>query len=393
VGDLVLASFEMLEAESENSKKKGGPYKPSTIAEVAFKVAPDGKYRGMKFKRIEVIGALKQLVTQGKLYSVLGKAGAHKYSTYPLVDASKASGFTVLGGIRVPIQSIEWPQWPSPSAVQTDEACRAAKAEYEASQSMMNNAKSNPPETAEETASREENRRRGSREVRSRFIEVDGHVVLKANNYSLEEGESSVWGNEVERALPPPKKPLTAYMLFSKQFRDEHFPPMDEEEKKERKRKLASEARAKKGGGGGGGGGVSAKTSVVAQMELLVAAWRELGEDKKKEYEAEAELLRKKYDEEVEEWRVAVEAQNEARLQMKSKQATAEVAAVSRTGTAAGLVRNNSSSVNWGDEVMNVLEASEPGGVHFGRLQEVITNSHTPFFYFIYKLFSLPFVI
>ena len=38
------------------------------------------------------------------------------------------------------------------------------------------------------------------RKRESRFIEVDGHTVLKLNNYSLEEGESSVFKNEVQRA-------------------------------------------------------------------------------------------------------------------------------------------------------------------------------------------------
>ena len=50
---------------------------------------------------------------------------------------------------------------------------------------------------------------------------IDGHRVLKANNYSLEEGESSVWDSEMEKSIPPPKKPATAYMLYCSKFRKE----------------------------------------------------------------------------------------------------------------------------------------------------------------------------
>ena len=39
------------------------------------------------------------------------------------------------------------------------------------------------------------------RKRESRFIEVDGHTVLKLNNYSQQEGESSVYKSEVQRSV------------------------------------------------------------------------------------------------------------------------------------------------------------------------------------------------
>ena len=45
------------------------------------------------------------------------------------------------------------------------------------------------------------------RKRESRFIEVDGHTVLKLNNYSLEEGESSVYKSEVQRGVAPMDQP------------------------------------------------------------------------------------------------------------------------------------------------------------------------------------------
>ena len=63
--------------------------------------------------------------------------------------------------------------------------------------------------------------------------------MLKANNYSLEAGESSVWDAEAEKAAPPPKKPMTAYMCFSRRYREANFPPPDPDAKgRSKKRKV-----------------------------------------------------------------------------------------------------------------------------------------------------------
>ena len=47
----------------------------------------------------------------------------------------------------------------------------------------------------------------GKRERRKTTVQIDGHTVLKANNYSLEEGESSVFARETKRKKNETKKP------------------------------------------------------------------------------------------------------------------------------------------------------------------------------------------
>ena len=46
----------------------------------------------------------------------------------------------------------------------------------------------------------------GKRERKKTTMEIDGHTVLKANNYSLEEGESSVFAREVKQKKQEGKK-------------------------------------------------------------------------------------------------------------------------------------------------------------------------------------------
>ena len=85
--------------------------------------------------------------------------------------------------------------------------------------------------------------RRSTRETVSTVVWVDGHRVLKANNYSLEDGEGSVWDSEVDKSIPPPKKPATAYMIFCSKFR------------KDRQEAEAAAAAAAGGGGAEESGG------------------------------------------------------------------------------------------------------------------------------------------
>ena len=47
----------------------------------------------------------------------------------------------------------------------------------------------------------------GKRERKKTTMQIDGHTVLKANNYSLEEGESSVFARETKRKKNETKKP------------------------------------------------------------------------------------------------------------------------------------------------------------------------------------------
>jgi len=165
-------------------------------------------------------------------------------------------------------------------------------------------------------------------------VEVDGHTVLKANNYSLESGESSVWGQEVDKTIPPPRKPMTSYMIFSKKYREEHFPDPPEG-KNSRKRKggaAAAAAAAAAEGGGEGGEGEGGEASVPKskkrgpktsgpsqakeQMDALVAAWRALDDESRAPYDKEAEEFKAAYEAEVAVWQEKILAQQEARQKM-----------------------------------------------------------------------------
>lgn len=47
---------------------------------------------------------------------------------------------------------------------------------------------------------------RGKRKRTSRFVEVDGFMVLKLNDYALEDGEPSVFGSELKAPAPKAAK-------------------------------------------------------------------------------------------------------------------------------------------------------------------------------------------
>ena len=73
---------------------------------------------------------------------------------------------------------------------------------------------------------------RAKRKLKSRFVSVNGYQVLKANNYSLEDGEPSVWSSElgsqvddvVERSRPVKKlkKSPSVNVLSKQQSEDLH---------------------------------------------------------------------------------------------------------------------------------------------------------------------------
>ena len=92
---------------------------------------------------------------------------------------------------------------------------------------------------------------------RSRFIEIDGHRVLKLNNYTMEEGERSVFEQEstaMERGLPALKN---AYQLF------------------------CSEHTLEDGGADEG-----------STLQRFAAAWRALGAKGKRPYQTKAKKLK-----------------------------------------------------------------------------------------------------
>ena len=65
--------------------------------------------------------------------------------------------------------------------------------------------------------------RRSRRKRVSRYIKVDGYSILKLNNYSLEEGEKSVYAHEARGSAPINlPKTKTAFQLFAASFKDRY---------------------------------------------------------------------------------------------------------------------------------------------------------------------------
>lgn len=194
--ELVLVGFKHLDGQDALQ----APFKPSAVVEAAFTVAPDGKFKGMKFKKPEITASLKSLVAEGRLFAVQAHpaaktGGAAKYSSYPMAPgsgsfsrsqsakssggggsgkaakrAALAAGADIVGGLVVGTQAVQWPQWPSPSAT---EACNLAlKARTERDLARAESKALLAPTAAEVEANeeaaqlREADRRYGSREVR-----------------------------------------------------------------------------------------------------------------------------------------------------------------------------------------------------------------------------------
>ncbi len=136
--------------------------------------------------------------------------------------------------------------------------------------------------------------------MKSRFIEVDGYTVLKANNYTLEEGESSVWASEAEQAPPPPRKPFSAYMLFGRKWRADRIASAAAAEAEAAAATLMSlEAPGLTQAGPRKRKADAIDRSDRAGMEAIVRAWKELGEEDKLPFIHEAEAIREAYDAEV----------------------------------------------------------------------------------------------
>jgi hypothetical protein len=171
------------------------------VVDVAFVLAPDGKWRGMKMKRTEVTGTLKSLVVKGKIFLVNAVSSSAssamrppqpRYSSFPIAQGLVSPGgggggaaagggganeALVVGGMAVPPQELQWPCWPTPAVVRQQARCKAALEEHLKAQSSEGEAAGEAGEGSEEVAALaadaeaaaaaevEANRRRGTREV------------------------------------------------------------------------------------------------------------------------------------------------------------------------------------------------------------------------------------
>ena len=68
-------------------------------------------------------------------------------------------------------------------------------------------------------------RRRSSRDRKSRFIEIDGHTILRENNYGLSEGIRTISGSDLraqQRKLEKVKCARSAFVFFGQAYRKIH---------------------------------------------------------------------------------------------------------------------------------------------------------------------------
>jgi len=194
--ELVLVGFQHLDGQDVLQ----APFKPSAVVEAALTVAPDGKFKGMKFKKPEISASLKSLVAEGRLFAVQAHpaaktGGAAKYSSYPMAPgsgsfsrsqsakssgggggsgkvakrAALAAGADIVGGLVVGTQAVQWPLWPSPSATEACNLALKARTERDLaraeSEALLAPSAAEVEANAEAAQLREADRRYGSREV------------------------------------------------------------------------------------------------------------------------------------------------------------------------------------------------------------------------------------
>jgi hypothetical protein len=192
--ELVLLGFKHLDGQDVLQ----APFKPSALVEAVFTVAPDGKFKGMKFKKPEISASLKSLVAEGRLFAVQAHpaaktGGAAKYSSYPMAPgsgsfsrsqaakmnsgngkvakrAALAAGADIVGGLVVGTQAVQqWPLWPSPSATEACNLALKARTERDLaraeSEALLAPTAAEAEANAEAAQLREADRRYGSREV------------------------------------------------------------------------------------------------------------------------------------------------------------------------------------------------------------------------------------
>ena len=170
---LVHLGMSRLDDAAASDERGAGPYKPGQVADACFEVAPDGKYKGMKFRKIELMQALRvmampsnveleksnkdgagetefggdggggggggggeqQQQQQQRIFSVASsnKSGQQRYSSYPVDisslptssrrgdrsdrEAAYGPNPEVVCGIKIPPQRVLWPTWPDQRAV------------------------------------------------------------------------------------------------------------------------------------------------------------------------------------------------------------------------------------------------------------------------------------
>jgi hypothetical protein len=170
--------------------------------------------------------------------------------------------------------------------------------------------------------------RRGSRVVKSRFVNIDNNYVLKMNNYSLEEGEKSIWGQETGAQIEAPKKPPSSYNLFNKAYSEspEKFQCFLDEPAEEVEQQTTVAARPEKKMKIG-----DFEVEVVGEIEsdedeekvayssaatnalaLRLKVWRNLPSTERAKFERENMRLMEKYNQEYKVYESKVDAAKQA---------------------------------------------------------------------------------
>jgi hypothetical protein len=152
MAQLVYLGMAKLDDIAATDDRKSGPFKPGQVAEACFMVAPDGKFKGMRFRKAELMQSLRVLGVpptteaskdgEQQIFSVapMTKSGQVRYSSYPidtstLQEGNRKRGDDAYGpnpdiicGIRVPSQRVLWPSWPDQRAIDLQKTVSERKA-------------------------------------------------------------------------------------------------------------------------------------------------------------------------------------------------------------------------------------------------------------------------
>ena len=157
MSQLVFQGLTRCDEAAAQDERKAGPFKPGQIADACFELAPDGKFKGMKFRKSELMQALRVLAVpsnanvsgapaeQRHIFAVASntKSGQVRYSSYPIdpsalpasgrrggraaLDAAYGPDANVVCGVKIPAQRVAWPRWPDQRAVYLQRAVTERK--------------------------------------------------------------------------------------------------------------------------------------------------------------------------------------------------------------------------------------------------------------------------